>query len=199
MKIIELILDEENEDGGITAISLVENPAIEENFIALKSEKYELAEVDKEKRLLMGVALIPNKPIFRKGDPEDYYIFFSADTVRKASERFFMNGNQSESTLEHKKAIENLTIVESWIVEGEQDKSRMYGLNAPVGSWVVSMKVNNEDIWENYVKTGKVKGFSIEAMMADKMERPKDSGIDKDELEAQKFLDTVIDIIKEDV
>ena len=50
MKIIELILDEENEDGGITAISLVENPAIEENFIALKSEKYELAEVDKEKR-----------------------------------------------------------------------------------------------------------------------------------------------------
>ena len=199
MKIIELILDEENEDGGITAISLVENPAIEENFIALKSEKYELAEVDKEKRLLMGVALIPNKPIFRKGNPEDYYIFFSADAVRKASERFFMNGNQSESTLEHKKAIENLTIVESWIVEGEQDKSRMYGLNAPVGSWVVSMKVNNEDIWENYVKTGKVKGFSIEAMMADKMERPKDSGIDKDELEAQKFLDTVIDIIKEDV
>ena len=65
MKIIELILDEENEDGGITAISLVENPAIEENFIALKSEKYELAEVDKEKRLLMGVALIPNKPIFK--------------------------------------------------------------------------------------------------------------------------------------
>ena len=61
------------------------------------------------------------------------------------------------------------------------------------------MKVNNEDIWENYVKTGKVKGFSIEAMMADKMERPKDSGIDKDELKAQKFLDTVIDIIKEDV
>ena len=199
MKIIELILDEENEDGGITAISLVENPAIEENFIALKSEKYELAEVDKEKRLLMGVALIPNKPIFRKGSPEDYYIFFSADTVRKASEKFFMNGNQSESTLEHKKVIENLTIVESWIVEGEQDKSRMYGLNAPVGSWVVSMKVNNEDIWQNYVKTGKVKGFSIEAMMADKMERPKDSGIDQEELEAQKFLDTVIDILKEDV
>ena len=117
MKIIELILDEENEDGGITAISLVENPAIEEDFIALKSDKKEiqLKEIDKENRILMGAALVPNKPIYRKSEDEEYYIFFSKDTVRKASERFFINGNQSKSTLEHKIALEGLTVVESWI------------------------------------------------------------------------------------
>ena len=199
MKIIELILDEKNLDGGITAISLVENPAIEENFIALKNQEVKLAEVNKEKRILMGVALIPNKPIFRKGSEEDYYIFFSADTVKKASERFFINGNQSESTLEHKEELKGLTVVESWIVEGEQDKSRMYNLNAPIGSWVVSLKVNNDDIWENYIKTGIVRGFSIEAMMADKMERPKDNTIQdlsKQEKEAEVLIKEITELLK---
>ena len=199
MKIIELILDEKNLDGGITAISLVENPAIEENFIALKNQEVKLAEVNKEKKILMGVALIPNKPIFRKGSEEDYYIFFSADTVKKASERFFINGNQSESTLEHKEELKGLTVVESWIVEGEQDKSRMYNLNAPIGSWVVSLKVNNDDIWENYIRTGIVKGFSIEAMMADKMERPKDNTIQdlsKQEKEAEVLIKEITELLK---
>jgi len=202
MKIIELILDEKNLDGGITAISLVENPAIEENFIALKNEQVKLAEVNKEKRILMGIALIPNKPIFRKGSgsDEDYYIFFSADTVRKASERFFINGNQSESTLEHKEELKGITMVESWIVEGEQDKSKMYNLNAPIGSWVVSLKVNNDEVWENYIKTGIVKGFSIEAMMADKMERPKDNTIQdlsKETKEAENLIEVITNLLKE--
>ncbi len=92
MKIIELILDEENEDNGITAISVVENPAIEEDFIALKNQEVKFAEQDKEKRILMGAALIPNKPIYRKNEEDEYYIFFSKDTVRKASELFFIKG-----------------------------------------------------------------------------------------------------------
>ena len=101
-RIIELIIDEENEFSGIEAISVVENPAIEEDFIALKEHKeVKLAEVDKEKRILMGAALIPNKKIFRKGEEDDYYIFFSEETVRKASELFLMKGNQNNSTLEH--------------------------------------------------------------------------------------------------
>ena len=80
MKIIELILDEE--DIGVEAISVVENPAIEEHFIALKNEQYNFAEQDKEKRLLVGAALVPNKPIFRKKGDDEYYIFFSRETVR---------------------------------------------------------------------------------------------------------------------
>ena len=198
MKIIELVLDEDNleENNGITAISIVQSGAIESDFIALKNQEFKFAEQDKEKRILMGAALIPNKPIYRKSGEEEYYIFFSKDTVRKASELFFIKGNQSESTLEHESALKGLTVVESWIVEGEQDKSRHYGLNAPIGTWMVSMKVNNDDVWNNYVSTGKVKGFSIEAYFSDKMARPKDKTL-KEEAAAQEFINTISKILKE--
>jgi hypothetical protein len=197
MKIIELVLDESLEDdNGITAISIVENPAIEEDFIALKNQEFKFAEQDKEKRLLLGAALVPNRPIFRKNEEDEYYIFFSKDTVRKASELFFIKGNQSESTLEHQAALDGLTVVESWIVESEQDKSRHYGLNVPVGTWMVSMKVQNDEVWNDYVKSGKVKGFSIEAYFSDKMARPKDKSI-VEQAKAQEFIDKISQILKD--
>ena len=196
MKIIELILDEENEDNGITAISVVENPAIEESFIALKNQEVRFAQQDKEKRLLLGAALIPNKPIYRKNEDDEYYIFFSKDTVRKASELFFIKGNQSEATLEHKVALEGLTIVESWIVESEKDKSRQYGMDVPGGTWMVSMKVNSDEVWNEYVKKGLIKGFSIEAFFSDRMSRPKDKTL-KEEAEAQEFINKISQILKD--
>ena len=143
MRIVELILGDD-ELTGIEAISGVENPAIEEDFIALKSEEIKLAEVDKEKRILMGALLVPNKPIYRKKGEEEYYIYFSTDTVAKASQLYLMNGNQSKATLEHQHTINGLTLVESWLVEDEvHDKSRKYGLNVPVGTWMGAVKVNN--------------------------------------------------------
>ena len=176
MKIIELILDEEQEESGIEAISIVESGAIESDFIALSKQEIKLAEVDKEKKILLGALLIPNKPIYRNGSEGEYYIFFSKDTIVKASQMFLKNGNQNNATLEHEQALNGLTLVESWIVESEtQDKSRMYGLNAPVGTWMGSIKVNNDDVWKEYVLSGKVKGFSIEGYFADKMEGPKES------------------------
>ena len=91
-----------------------------------------------------------------------------------------------------------MSVVESWIVEGEQDKTRHYGLDVPVGTWMVSMKVLNDDIWENYVKTNKVKGFSIEGYFADKLERPKDKTIKDDlEFDAQKIVDELKSLLSE--
>ena len=168
MNIVELLLDEENEVTGIDAVSIVENPAIESDFITLSEQEIKLAKVDEEKKILMGAALIPNKPIFRKQGEEMFYVFFSKETVRRASELFFMNGKQNNATLEHQMSINNLTVVESWIVEGEQDKSRLYDLDVPVGTWMISMKVENDEIWNDYIKSGKVKGFSIEGYFADK-------------------------------
>ena len=203
MNIVELILDEEDAIG-IEAISVVESPAIEEDFIALKNQEFKLAEVDKEKRILMGAALIPNKPIYRRNEDNEYYIYFSRDTVRKASELFFINGNQNKSTLEHQMPLTGLSVVESWIVEDkEKDKTKHYDMEVPIGTWMVSMKVLNDDVWNNYVKTGKVKGFSIEGYFADKAERPKDKTI-KDELaqieeeEAEYLLGQIKGIIKKD-
>jgi len=171
MRIIELIIDENDEQSGIDAVSVVHSPAIEENFVALNKHEIELKEIDTEKRILMGAALVPNKQIYRRNAKnEEYYIYFSEDTIRKASELFLMRSNQNNATYEHEKKLKGLSVVESWIIEDEKkDKSNLYGFSLPKGTWMISMKVNNEEVW-NDVKEGKVKGFSIEGYFADKFE-----------------------------
>ena len=184
MKIIELILNEEDEKSGIDAISVVESPAIESDFIALNKHQIELKTIDDEKKILMGLALVPMKQIYRRNEKtnEEYYIYFSKETIRKASQLFLKNSNQNNATLEHQTKIDGMTIVESWIVEdAKKDKSALYNFNAPVGSWMVSMKVDNPEIW-NKVKSGEVKGFSIEGYFAENIEASK-----------QEFKSVVID------
>lgn len=190
MKVVELIFDENDLVNGVDAISLVDRPAIESDFIALKSQQpdqLKLATVDKEKRVVMGAALIPNRMIYRKSGKDEYYVYFTSETVRKASEMYLMNGKQNRATLMHEVQVPGVSLVESWIVEGDQDKSRMYGLDAPVGSWMVSLKVNNDEIWQDYVKSGKVKGFSIEGYFSEKAEMAKQPT--EDELKVQQILD----------
>ena len=200
MEIIELVIDEESEEfSGIEAISVVESPAIEEEFIALKNEdQIRLAEVSKEKRLLMGAALIPDKPIYRKSDDNEFYIYFSKETVAKASQMFLKSGNQGQATMEHAtEKLEGMTVVESWIVEDlVHDKSKKYGLDMPIGTWMVSMKVDNDEIWNNYVLKNKIKGFSIEGYFADKLSRPKDK-INDIYSEDDKLLKDIIDVLEE--
>ena len=191
MRIVELIIDEKDETSGIEAVSVVESPAIESDFIALKKHEIELKEVDAEKRILMGAALIPNKQIYRTNDKnEEYYIYFSEATVRKASELFFMNSNQNNATLEHNEKLKGMSVVESWIIEGEYDKSMNYGFNLPKGTWMISMKVNNDEIW-NKVKLGEIKGFSIEGYFADKYEM----SLKNIDMEEKAMVEKIKDII----
>ena len=196
MRIIELILDEEQEDAGVEAISIVESPAIEEDFVALKSNEIKLAEISKDKKLLMGALLVPNKPIYRKTGKDEYYIYFSKDTISKASQLYLRNGNQNNSTLEHQHELNGLTLVESWIVEDKiKDKSNLYNLNVPVGTWMGTVKVNNDEVWNEYVKTNKVKGFSIEGYYADKMESPNESVEEKMESDNNNLLNSIKEIL----
>ena len=189
LDIFELFIDEEAENGGIEAVSIVENPAIESDFVVLNSDVVQLAEVSKEKRILMGPALIPNKKIYRRSGDKEYYIKFSEETVRKASQLFLSRGKQNNSTLEHEETLEDLSVVESWIVEDlSADKSRKYGLNVPVGTWMIAVKVNNDEVWQEFVKTERVKGFSIEGFFTDKKnERPQESISEDTELTAQQM------------
>jgi len=198
MKLIELVLDETMALTGIDAISLVEYPAIEEDFIALNAERVEFAKQDEEKRILMGAALVPNKPIYRVDGENEFYVYFSQETIRKASEMFFQKAKQNNATLEHEVGINGLTVVESWIIEDEtHDKSRKYGMDLPVGTWMVSMKVNNPEIWDGFVKTGKVKGFSIEGYFVDKLQM--ESHLERiEEEEAEFLLSNIIAKIKKD-
>ena len=193
MRIVELIIDDKDETSGIDAVSVVSSPAIEENFIALNKHEVELKKIDEEKRLLMGAALVPNKQIYRVNDKkEEYYIFFSEQTVRKASELFLKRSNQNNATYEHKNKLSGMSVVESWIIEDtKQDKSAKYGFELPVGTWMISMKVDNDEVW-NDVKEGKVKGFSIEGYFADKYEM-------KAELtEEETLLNAIRDLILKD-
>jgi len=169
MQIFELVLNKETD--GVDAISVVDRPAIEENFIALKEQiEVKLAEVDTDKRILMGAALVPNKMIYRKNGNEEFNVFFSTDTIKQASELFLIKGNQNNATLMHDKTIKDMSVVESWIIDNpEMDKSKEYGFSLPKGTWMISMKCNNDEIW-NKVKAGEIKGFSIEGYFADKVQ-----------------------------
>ena len=152
---------------GVFGISLVNDPAMEGLFIALSKEtEIKFAEVDKEQRILMGLVLEPNKPIYRNQNGEEFNILFKRETIKELSHNFFKAGHQKDSSLEHDKSIDGVTFVESWIVEDSKiDKSANFGFNYPPGSWLATMKVDSDEIWNEYVKTGKVQGFSIDAMI----------------------------------
>jgi hypothetical protein len=168
--IYELVIEDENTDE-VFAISLVENPAIEREFLYFNKEEIRFSSIDDEKRLVIGPILIPDKQIFRMdGDGLPYTVFFSKNTIQKLAENYLKKGYQASATLEHDKKINGVTLVESWIVESRtKDKSALYNLNLPVGTWAGIMKIDDEDIWKDYVKTGKVKGFSIEGMFEHKL------------------------------
>ena len=169
IKTYEAIFDEEH-NTGVYGISLVENPAMEGLFIALnKDEKIQFKDVNKEERKVVGLVLEPNKPIYRNNQGEEYNIVFSEQTIKNLSYNFFKQNFQRNSTIEHEtnQKIENVTFVESWIVEDVKlDKQNVYGFNYPKGSWLAVLKIDNDDVWENYVKTGSVKGFSIDGLLS---------------------------------
>ena len=173
-KIIELIIQDENQELAIDAISLVTSPAIEQDFVFFGKEKNNLtfAKVDEEKRMLVSPALIPNKQIFRH-DPNtdsDYYVYFSTDTVRQASELYLRHNNHHKATYQHQDRVSGVLTVESWIKEGDQDKSKLFGFDLPNGTWFVKMKIENDELWEK-IKSGELKGLSIEGYFTDKMEQ----------------------------
>ena len=172
--IVELVIDDESQELAIDAISLVSAPAIEQDFVFFGKEKNNLtfAKVDEEKRMLVSPALIPNKQIFRHNPntQEDYYVYFSPETVRQASELYLKNNNHHKATEEHNERVSGVLTVESWIKEGDSDKSKLYGYDLPNGTWFVKMKIENEDLWQK-IKSGELKGLSIEGYFTNKFEQ----------------------------
>jgi len=173
-KIVELVISDESEELTIDAISLVTSPAIEQDFVYFGKEKNNLtfAKIDEEKRMLVSPALIPNKQIFRY-DPNtdsDYYVYFSKDTVRQASELYLKHNNHHKATYQHEDRVSGVLTVESWVKEGDMDKSKLYGYDLPNGTWFVKMKIENDEMWEK-IKGGELKGLSIEGYFIDKMEK----------------------------
>jgi hypothetical protein len=156
---------------GVYAISLVDEPAMEGDFVQFKKQEKEIkfAQIDESKRRVMGLILEPNKEVLRfNQEDESYYtVYFEAEDIEDVAYNFQRQGNQNNSTIQHNgKAIEGVSFVETWIVENPKvDKSTNFGLEYPKGSWIGVMQLENEEVWNTYVKTGQVKGFSIDALM----------------------------------
>jgi hypothetical protein len=162
-KVVKCVIDE---DGrlGITAMGLVDAPAIEENWIALsKMQLLQLSKIDTERKMLYGPALIPDKEILRYDDKgEPYYVYFEKATVQAVAHQFFKKNLQHTTNLQHEIPVTGVTVVESWIKEGNSDKSLSLGLtDLPDGTWFIGTHVDDDNVWED-VKAGKVKGYSIE-------------------------------------
>jgi hypothetical protein len=169
MKLYELKIEDESVDE-VFAISLVESPAIESDFVYFDKEEVMFASIDKDQQMLIGAVLIPEKRILRvDGEGQPYHVFFSKETVKKLAQNYLMKKYTDSATLEHDSKIKGVHLVESWIKEGQLDKSNQYGLALPVGSWVGLFKITDDKLWKDYVKTGKVKGFSIEGLFEHKL------------------------------
>ena len=164
--VYELII--EGEEDEVYAISMVSEPAIEAGWVAFDKEQVQFQAVDNDKRLVLGPILVPDKRILRiDGEGKPYHVFLSAPTIKKLSEKYLQNKYTDKVTVEHQKSISDVSLVESWIVESRtKDKSAVYGLSLTPGTWAGTMKVNNEKLWQDFVKTGKLTGFSIEGLFS---------------------------------
>ena len=187
LQVIELTIKDELKEG-VFAISFVDKPAIEESFIMLNALEVELKVIDEAKREVIGLALVPNKKILRRKDDTEFYIEFSEQTIEKVQELYLKNLRANNVTIDHEKPVEGVSLIESWIVEDtKNDKSNIYGLNAVKGSWVVKMKIYNDDVYEG-VKLGKFNGFSIEGLF---------DGLDQLKMSEEDNREELIDLIKE--
>jgi len=166
MDIFEFIFNENDEENsGVFAMSMVNKPAMKQSYVLLSENKVLLKVQDAKKKILTGVALMPDVLIPRI-DPKTgdmYQAFFSSETIEKTAYKFLKDFNQKNVTVEHMLSVDDCAIVESWIkTDGKLDKSVSLGIDAPVGSWLMTLKVEDNELWDGLIETGLLTGFSIE-------------------------------------
>ena len=186
-------------DSETFAISLVEEPAIESDFVALSKEDEEKVQVlleSNEKHMVYGAALIPEKDIYRNNGEQEYYINFSKESIEKMSQDFMKEYRQFEVKTDHDEIANEVCVVESWLVsDAYKDKSNALGINVPEGTWMIGMKVNNIDTWDR-IKAGELKGFSVESVVSlEEFSKQNDNNMDikTDEM----FWTKLVNVLKE--
>ena len=166
-KLYDISIDPTDFETGLNAISLVENPAVEVDFLAFaKDESAVLQFADEERHIITGIALLADTPIYRIApDGTEYYVRFTKDCIRQLVEKYFKFGLTNSVNIEHKdnQFVDGVTMLESYIIDKERGICPSEFASAPDGSWVVSYKVSNLDVW-NKIKSGEVKGFSVQGL-----------------------------------
>ena len=195
-----LNLDNENSNG-VYALSIVNNPAMESYHVLLETQDIKLKVLDEKKHIVSGVVLIPNKLITRidKETGEPYQIFFSAETIEKTSQQFLKDFNQKSITVEHMLSVDNVTVVESWIKSDDKmDKGEFLGIEAPVGSWFLTLKVEDMNLWDGLLESGLLNGFSIEGKFEPKEINKRELteiNMDKQETKEKSIIKTIRELL----
>ena len=186
LQTIEMVIEDEATNG-VSALSLVEKPANEDETVLLSqdnkaiqlsevmesNEVIELAQVDEEQQLIMGLILEPNKPIYRRNGEKEYNIIFSENTVKKAAHLYMKNLNNNNATLDHKEKVDGVSLVETWLVrDPKRDASNVFGKEYKKGAWACVLKVHNKNQWEEYKKKGTT-NISLEGVFKPKKEEQK--------------------------
>lgn len=189
-------------DSETYAISMVDEPAIEEEFVALakEEEKVEIQLSEDEKHMVYGAVLVPDKDIYRNNGEQEFYISFSKESIEKMSQDFMKEYRQKEVTLDHSEEASEVCVVESWIkADLFKDKSVALGLNEqlPVGTWFAGMKVNNIETWER-IKAGELRGFSVESLISlEEFGKQNENNMDINETNDMNFWSKMKEVLSE--
>ena len=180
LPVVYLTIDD-NEEAGVEAIALVDNPAIERNWMAFskQSKSYQFEITNEEKRVISGPLMISDLPIFRKTEEgEEYYVVFNADTIRKIVYKYMKEGRTNSVNEMHETALDGVFMFESFIIDDRKKTPKGYD-ELPEGSWFGSFRVESDYVW-NEIKAGNWKGFSVEGLFSE----DKELKVDREIIEA---------------
>jgi hypothetical protein len=172
LPLYELVINDEDDESGVDFISLVDKPAIKRNWIAFSEQQKFSFKSDQEKRIISGPAMIPNELIYRKDkEGKEYNVVFSEETIQKIVEKYFKSQYTTNFNLQHKKSLlaQGVYLIESFVIDEERGINAPKGFeDLPNGSWFISCKVDNDEIWNDFIKEGVFKGFSVEGFFQEK-------------------------------
>lgn len=165
LPLYNLVIDDD-ENLGVDKISLVTYPAVEENFLLFDETKradYSFSIQNEEKRIVSGIAMVADRPIYRETpDKKGYYVIFSKDTIEKIAHRFAKNNYAFNISTQHKTDVTDCYVVESFIINKERGICPKEFADVEDGSWYTSVKIDNHELW-NEIKNGEgLNGFSVE-------------------------------------
>lgn len=162
----KITIDLEDQETGLDAISLVQWPAVEREFLAFSQDKKEVLQfADEEKHIITGVALLCGVPIYRRNGDYEYYVVFDRESISNIVEKYSKMSLANSVNIEHDDSafVDNIFMIESYIKDSTRGIVPSGFEDVPDGSWIVSYKVNNPEVWED-IKSGKVKGFSVQGI-----------------------------------
>ena len=191
LPLYELMFDDNDSTLGCSKISLVEDPAVEEFFLKFSKDDQEKEHKsfyfkDDSKHIVTGIAMRADYPIYRNQDGQEFYVQFSKDTIDKMMQKFMKEQRQFDISLDHNKDVSDCYLIESFIINKERGICPNEFSDVEDGSWIISVKIENQDVW-NKICSGEVKGFSIETEMianafSNQKQKAKELGISVDEL-----------------